>query len=76
MGQITIYLDNDHEHRLRTAAHDAGIPVSRWVAMLIETHTLTRWPAEVRESAGSWPNAPDAAEMRNHQGIDTPREPL
>ena len=76
MGQITIYLDNDHDERLRNAARDAGMPVSRWVASLIEAHTRTRWPAEVREAAGSWPDAPDATELRNQPGTDTPREPL
>lgn len=57
---ITIYLDDTHERRLRKAAENAGMPVSRWVAALIERHIRTEWPAEVHEAAGSWPDAPGA----------------
>lgn len=75
MGQITIYLDNEHEQRLRKAADDAGVPVSRWVAALIEERTRIQWPAEVRESAGSWPDAPGSETLRAHAVTDIPREP-
>lgn len=76
MAQVTIYLDDTHEQRLRNAAKDAGMPVSRWVAALIERYTRTEWPAEVREAAGSWPDAPEAETLRAASGDDVPREPL
>lgn len=76
MGQITIYLDENHEKRLRKAAGEAGVPVSRWVAALIEQHTRTEWPASVREAAGAWPDAPDAAILRDVTSRDVPRESL
>lgn len=76
MGQITIYLDNEHEQRLRKAAGDAGVPVSRWVASIIAQHTRTVWPASVREAAGSWRDAPDAASIRASEGADALREPI
>ncbi|TVQ24494.1 MAG: CopG family transcriptional regulator [Spirochaetaceae bacterium] len=76
MGQVTIYLDDAHEQRLRKAAESAGVPVSRWLAALVEQHTRTEWPAEVREAVGSWPDAPDADTLRSSLGQDVPREPL
>jgi hypothetical protein len=76
MAQVTIYLDDSHERRLRKAAKDAGIPVSRWVAALIERYTRTEWPAEVSESAGSWPDAPEAEALRISSGDDVPRDSL
>ena len=76
MAQVTIYLDESHEQRLRKAAADAGIPVSRWVAALIERHTRMEWPAEVREAAGSWPDAPAPEVLRTSLGDDVPRESL
>ncbi len=76
MGQVTIYLEDSHEQRLRKAAQDAGMPVSRWVAALIERYTRTEWPAEVSEAAGSWPDAPDAETLRNSSGNDIRRESL
>lgn len=76
MAQVTIYLDDEHEKKLREAARDAGVPVSRWIAGLIERHTRTQWPESVRESAGNWPDAPEPTELRNGVGHDVPREPL
>ncbi|MFP4377730.1 MAG: hypothetical protein ACLFP4_11860 [Spirochaetales bacterium] len=75
-GQITIYLDKDIEQRLRKAARDAGIPVSRCVASVIEQHTRTEWPTAVRDAAGSWPDLPDEAAIRQSTATDVPREPL
>lgn len=48
MGQVTIYLDDAHEARLRKVAEDAGMPVSRWVAALIEQYTRTEWYAKAQ----------------------------
>lgn len=76
MAQVTIYLDDTQEQRLRKAAADAGMPVSRWVASLIERYTMTQWPAEVHEAAGSWPDGPDADTLRGQTGRDVPRETL
>ena len=54
MGQVTIYLDDEHEHRLRRAAQSAGMPVSRWVANLVEEKTRNEWPESIRAMAGAW----------------------
>jgi len=42
MGQVTIYLDDENEKRLKAAAKAAGVPVSRWVASLVEEKTRHR----------------------------------
>ena len=54
MGQVTIYLDDESERRLKSAAAAAGVPVSRWVAALIESKTRTEWPESVRQLVGAW----------------------
>ncbi|TQE99209.1 MAG: CopG family transcriptional regulator [Spiribacter salinus] len=76
MGQVTIYLDDERERRLRRAAKESGMPVSRWVAALIEEKTRTEWPESVRQLAGSWNDFPDAEQLRATQAPDTSREPL
>ncbi len=74
MGQVTIYLDEESERRLKSAAAAAGVPVSRWVAQLVREKTRTEWPADVRELAGAWQDFPDAEELRRSVGTDLPRE--
>ena len=74
MGQVTIYLDEENERRMRQAASESGEPVSRWVAGLIEEKTRTHWPQAVREMAGQWPDFPALEQLREDQADDVPRE--
>jgi predicted transcriptional regulator len=74
MGQITIYLNDEQERRLREAASESGQPVSRWVAGAIEEMTRTKWPAAVRDLAGQWEDFPELEDLRTGYGSDLPRE--
>lgn len=75
MGQVTIYLDDELEARLKTAAAGARISTSRWIADLVRERLRTEWPMEVRELAGSWGDFPDADDLRHDVGHDS-RESL
>ncbi len=76
MGQVTIYLDEERERRMRLAASDAGQPVSRWVAALIDEKTRSEWPQAVVELAGQFQDFPTLDELRADQSADMQREPL
>ena len=76
MGQVTIYLDDEHERRLRRAAKSAGVPVSRWVAKLVEESTRNEWPESIRALSGAWEDFPNAEELREAEASDSPRESL
>jgi HPt (histidine-containing phosphotransfer) domain-containing protein len=76
MGQVTIYLDDETEHRLKSAAAAANMPVSRWVATLVKDKTRTQWPDSVQELAGAWHAFPETEELRRAAAADIPREPL
>jgi hypothetical protein len=75
-AQVTIYLDDAAERRVKAAARKAGVSVSRWVAELVENRTRTDWPAEARALAGAWPDFPDLQEIRPETGKDRPRARL
>jgi len=75
MGQITIYLDDQSEKKLKSAATSEGIPVSRWIAQLVRDKTRTEWPESVRSLAGAWSDFPLRESLRN-DASDTPREKL
>jgi len=76
MGQVTIYLDDESETRLKAAARAEGVPVSRWLARLVREKTRTEWPASVKAMAGAWDDFPESEELRSAQGEDIPREPF
>ena len=76
MGQVTIYLDDETETRMKEAAKASGVAVSRWVSELVREKTATEWPEAVRQLAGAWPDFPDAETLRRTQGQDVAREPF
>ena len=76
MGQVTIYLDDETETRMKEAAKASGVAVSRWVSELVREKTATEWPEAVRQLAGAWPDFLDAETLRSAQGQDVAREPF
>ena len=64
MADVTIYLGDGTEWRVRAAARKSGVSVSRWLADLVESRTRTDWPPEVTQLAGAWPDFPDLQEIR------------
>ena len=73
MAQVTIYLDDAADRRVRAAARKSGVSVSRWVAELVESRTRTEWPPEARLLPGAWPDFPDLQELRRLAGKDQSR---
>ncbi|MFN7219031.1 MAG: hypothetical protein ACK5UX_00105 [Burkholderiales bacterium] len=76
MGQVTIYLDRESEKRMKQAATAAGIPMSRWLAQLVQEKTRKDWPEAVREAAGAWADFPSAETLRKTKAKDIKREAL
>ncbi len=76
MGQVTLYLDSETEAKMKAAAKEAGLSVSRWVVDLIGAKTAARWPASVARLAGAWSDMPEAEELRSGLTEDVPREPF
>lgn len=76
MAQITLYLDDELETRLRAAARSANLSQSRWVANLIAEKLHDEWPATVAALAGAWADMAEAEALRAGLGRDAAREPL
>ncbi|MCI5147109.1 MAG: CopG family transcriptional regulator [Candidatus Electrothrix sp. AR3] len=77
MGQVTIYLDNKTENKLKKAAKSSHLSVSKWVAGVIEEKIMTEWPQDIVKLAGSWKeDFPTLQEIRSDIGHDSMREEL
>jgi hypothetical protein len=76
MGQITIYLDDDTERKLKRILQSKHISQSRFIAELIRKRVREEWPDSVREIPGSWQDAPSAEELREDTGADYTRKDL
>ena len=76
MPQVTLYLDETTNARMRAAAKAAGLSQSKWLADVVRQRTATEWPAAVAELAGSWADALTVEALRRGKGRDARREPL
>lgn len=76
MSQITIYLEDSLEEKVRTSAKLEGLSVSKWIAKRIDTNQVDVWPRHVLASFGTWDDVPEVEELRRTQGTDLPREEM
>ena len=77
MGQVTIYLDNEIENQMKTAAKSNHLSVSKWVAKIIKDKVSTQWPQDIVNLAGSWKNDfPTLEEIRSTLAVDSNREEM
>ncbi len=74
MGQVTIYLEEDIEHKMVAAAQSAHLSKSKWIAKLIQDKVANEWPQSVIELAGCWEDFPTIEEIRSTIGKDAKRE--
>jgi hypothetical protein len=75
MGQVTLYLEDQTEERMRQAAAEAGLWPSHWIAELIRQRTTpirqpaaADWPESVKNLAGAWPDFPSLEQIRSGPG--------
>lgn len=73
MAQITLYIDDALQARLRESSARLRVSQSQFVADLIRQAVDDRWPAEVLALAGSVPDFPDTQALRTTDTADVPR---
>ena len=76
MGQVTIYLEEEIEHKMVAAAKSAHLSKSKWIAKLIQDKVANEWPQSIIDLAGSWEDFPTIDEIRTNMGKDADREPI
>ena len=75
MAQITLYIDETTQARLREASAQRDVSQSQYVADLTRRATAPDWPPEVLALAGAVPDFPLAEELRAGQQLDAERVP-
>ena len=70
MGQVTIYLDDEIESKMRESAEAMKLSKSKWIADLIKEKVTDEWPESVRKLAGTWKDFFLAEEIRKTTGKD------
>ena len=76
VANLTIYLPDDVERKVRIAAGAANTSLSKWVADQIGRSVETSWPAEFLAPAGAFPELAEADHLRRGYGEDVRRDTL
>ncbi len=76
MGQVTIYLEDEIETKMKSAAKSAKLSISKWIAGAIEARIVDEWPASVVNLSGAWEDFPLVEEIRESYSSDSTREEL
>ncbi len=76
MGQVTIYLEEEIEQKMKLAAQAANLSKSKWIAKIIQDKVANEWPRSIENLAGSWEDFPTIDSLRASTGMDIERESI
>ena len=74
MGQVTIYLEDNLEVKMRAMAKSMKLSQSKWIADLIREKLNDEWDPAVIALAGAWQDFPSLEEIRADMALDGERE--
>ena len=74
MAQVTIYIPNDLESKIKEKASSLNISISKFISTLLEQKVQNEWSSSSRKLAGTWDDLPSLQEVRADQGQDAKRE--
>lgn len=74
MAQVTIYIPNDLESKIKAKANSLNISISKFISTILEHKVQNEWSDQSRNLAGSWEDFASIEEIRDNQGQDAPRE--
>ncbi|MGZ5208670.1 MAG: hypothetical protein ACXWB0_06600 [Sulfuricurvum sp.] len=74
MSQMTIYLDNELEVKVKQNVAKMGLSMSQFVTRLIRKELENKWSPQVRELSGSWDSFPSIEEIHSTKTPDIQRE--
>ena len=73
MAQITIYIDNNLEEKIKEIAKNTGQSISKYISNAIEQKLNNSWNEDIKDLSCSWNDFPTIEEIRTNIE-DTKRE--
>ncbi len=74
MAQITIYINNDLESKVKEIASSLDTSISKYISTIIEKNIDNNWNPKIKSLAGSWSDFPTIEEIRKCNVNDVKRE--
>jgi len=75
MAQITIYMNNKIEAKVKKLAKEMNLSISKYISTVLEQKTTNCWDSSIKNLSGAWSDFTSIEEIRaNDQIADTQRE--
>ena len=75
MAQVTIYMNNNIEQKVKKLAKSMNISISKYISTILEQKTANCWDSSTKELSGSWSDFSTISEIRSNENVkDTKRE--
>ncbi len=74
MAQITIYINNDLESKVKEIASAQETSISKYISTVLERNISNNWNPKIKHLAGSWSDFPTIEEIRSNDIQDARRE--
>ena len=74
MAQVTIYINNNLETKIKETAKSLNISISKFISGVLEKQIQHEWDPSTKELAGSWSDFPDIETIRSVDAKDASRE--
>ncbi len=74
MAQVTIYLPEELESKIKKTAASLDLSLSKFITTVLEQKIRDEWSEESRRLAGAWKDFPTLEEIRETQAEDVRRE--
>lgn len=75
MAQVTIYMDDNLEQKVKELAKTSNSSMSKFIANILEKKINTEWNQDIKELNGSWEDFPAIDDIRG-TASDIKREQL
>jgi len=75
MAQITIYINNDIESKVKKLAKSMNLSISKYISTILEQKTADSWDSETKNLSGAWSDFSSIEEIRSNKNVsDVNRE--
>lgn len=65
MAQVTIYMDNNLEQKIKELSINSGVSISKFISNILEKNLNSKWSDEIKSLSGSWSDFPKLEELRD-----------
>jgi hypothetical protein len=74
MAQVTIYIPNNLEKKIKQKSKELNISISKFITKLLEQKIQNSWSMETKKLVGAWDDFEDAKSLREPNTKDIKRE--